>query len=72
METVDLIETLCSMHLGVNLRKAFLNGIAPSTSRKHHPVDTEFCEVFGKYGIPEYSASSLVRPLFYIPDSDDI
>lgn len=26
-ETIDLIESFCSMHLGVNLRKAFLSGI---------------------------------------------
>ena len=26
IKTIDLIETFCSMHLGVNLRKAFLNG----------------------------------------------
>ena len=30
------------MHLGVNLRKAFLNGILPedTDSSRHHPVDT--------------------------------
>lgn len=58
VETVDLIESFCSMHLGVNLRKAFLSGIVPveddsPSSREHHPVDTfvhEFCKVFGKYG----------------------
>ena len=26
-DTIDVIETFCSMHLGVNLRKAFLNGL---------------------------------------------
>ena len=26
VDILDLIETFCSMHLGVNLRKAFLNG----------------------------------------------
>ena len=30
VETLDLIETFCSMHLGVNLRNAFLNGTMES------------------------------------------
>ena len=72
IETVDLIETFCSMHLGVNLRKAFLSGIADesddqSNSRKYHPVDTlvhEFCKVFGKHGTPEYGCGVLGFPDF--------
>ena len=32
-ETLGLIETFCSMHLGINLRKAFLNGTAESTEQ---------------------------------------
>ena len=32
LKTVDLIETFCSMHLGVNLRKAFLGGIVKNDS----------------------------------------
>ena len=67
-ETVDLIENFCSMHLGVNLRKAFLCGIAcDDTSsnfgdRQNHQVDTlvhEFCKVFGKHGTPEYGCGVL-------------
>ena len=62
IQTVGLIESFCSMHLGVNLRKAFLSGIVDlstdaSNDREYHPVDTlvhEFCKVFGKYGVPEY------------------
>ena len=61
LEAFDLIENFCSMHLGVNLRKAFLNGIksVDSTieSDKHHPLDTlvhEFCKLFGKHDIPKY------------------
>ena len=58
IQTVSLIEGFCSMHLGVNLRKAFLSGIVKDSSlvtsndREHHPVDTlvhEFCKLFGKY-----------------------
>ena len=67
-ETVELIENFCSMHLGVNLRKAFLSGIIShndisSTDRQHHPVDTlvhEFCKVFGRHGTPEYGCGVLV------------
>ena len=67
-ETVEIIENFCSMHLGVNLRKAFLSGIIShndisSTDRQHHPVDTlvhEFCKVFGRHGTPEYGCGVLV------------
>ena len=57
IQTVSLIEGFC-LHLGVNLRKAFLSGIVKDSSlvtsndREHHPVDTlvhEFCKLFGKY-----------------------
>lgn len=36
IETIDLVETFCSMHLGINLRKAFLYGI----DRMDEPSDT--------------------------------
>ena len=54
LQTVDLIENFCAMHLGVNLRKAFLGGIVcddastNTSDRQHHPVDTlvhEFCNL---------------------------
>ena len=55
---IELIEVFCSMHLAVNLRKAFLNGISHSTiSDRYHPLDTlvhEFCKLFGRCGVPEY------------------
>lgn len=60
-ETIDLVENFCSMHLGVNIRKAFLCGIGSrnrtTTDRQYFPVDTlvhEFCKLFGKHGTPEY------------------
>ena len=67
LETIDLVETFCSMHLGINLRKAFLGGIvneanAHDHDRKYHPVDTlvyEFCKLFGKHGSPEYGCGVL-------------
>ena len=65
-KSIDLVENFCSMHLGVNLRKAFLCGIVDYTSnsgdRQHHPVDTfvhEFCKLFGKHGTPEYGCGVL-------------
>ena len=76
-ETVELIENVCSMHLGVNLRKAFLSGIIShndisSTDRQHHPVDTlvhEFCKVFGRHGTPEYGCGVLVFQDFMASDT---
>ena len=61
--SIDLIENFCSMHLAVNLRKAFLNGIGniADDSRQRHLVDTvvhEFCKLFGRYGVPEYSSDA--------------
>ena len=79
LETVELIESFCSMHLGINLRKAFLAGIQPedtnsSNSRKYHPVDTfvhEFCKLFGKHGTPEYGCGVQVFPDFLALMMDD-
>ena len=56
VEAFDLIENFCAMHLGINLRKAFLNGLITSEDR-HHPVGKlvhEFCKLFGKHGVKEY------------------
>ena len=58
----DLVENLCSMHLGINLCKAFINGRTTLTNhsvgdRQYHLVDTlihEFCKLFGQHGAPEY------------------
>ena len=69
-ETIDVIETFCSMHLGVNLRKAFLNGLVDTDddSEKHYyRVDTlvhEFCKLFGKSGVPEYCLGVVSFPEF--------
>ena len=54
------------MHLGSNLRKAFLEGTKAvfmnetdddsGTIRKRDPTDTfvhEFCKLFGTHGVPE-------------------
>ena len=58
--TFDIIESFCSMHLAVNLRKAFLSGVSldsSSNADRYHPADLfvhEFCKLFGSYGVPEY------------------
>ena len=66
VETLDLIETFCSMHLGVNLRKAFLKGtIETGQDERYHRVDSfvhEFCKLFGKTGGPDYACGVLSFP----------
>lgn len=71
LKTTQIIENFCSMHLGVNLRKAFLSGMVsdPSTSteRVYHPVDTfvhEFAKLFGNHGTPEYGLGLISFPDF--------
>ena len=78
LETVELIESFCSMHLGINLRKAFLSGLVSedvdSCNRKHYSVDTfvhEFCKLFGKTGTPEYGCGVLAFPDFLTLMIDD-
>ena len=73
---VDLVENFCCMHLGVNLHKAFLDGIrsltsADSTSspqqHERHQTDTlvhEFCKLLGKHGVLEYGLGVLAFPDF--------
>lgn len=69
-ETIDIVETFCSMHLGINLRKAFLNGLVnfdDDNERRYHRVDTlvhEFCKLFGKSGVPEYCSGVVSFPEF--------
>ena len=68
VETLDLIETFCLMHLGVNLRKAFSSGtMETEQDDRYHRVDTfihEFCKLFGKTGGPEYACGVLFFPDF--------
>ena len=54
------------MHLGINLRKAFINGMSTLTNhsgndRQYHLVDSlthEFCKLFGQHGVPEYGSGT--------------
>ena len=68
---MDVIENFCAMHLGVNLRKAFLDGLKTvefssrdqqtNERREYHQTDTlvhEFCKLFGRHGVPEYGCGA--------------
>ena len=67
-----ILENFCAMHLGVNLRKAFLLATKTSeqdscSSREYHPADVlvhECCKLIGKYGAPEYGCGVLSFPDF--------
>ena len=60
-EAIDVVENFCAMHLGCNLRKAFIsetNVVCTGEFREYHSVDVfvhEFCKLFGRYGVPEYA-----------------
>ena len=78
-ETVELVENICSMHLGVNLRKAFQSAIngeeSDQTKRKYFQVDTmihEFCKLLGKHGVPEYTHGAQSFPDFLTLISTDV
>ena len=82
-EGINLVENFCSMHLGVNLRKAFLSGVKDTSEqtsdsgtglRDYHQVDTlvhEFCKLFGKRGTPEYACGVVMFPDFLALKSSD-
>ena len=56
------------MHLGENLRKAFLSGtMVIRQDERYHKVDSfvhEFGRMFGKTGGPEYAGGVLSLPDF--------
>ena len=54
-ESFDIIRNFCAMHLGVNLRRAFVN--TETANHDNTPIDTfvyEFSKLFGCCGSPEY------------------
>ena len=71
-DAFDILENFCAMHLGVNLRKAFLSATKPLEqdccgSREYHPIDQlvhECCKLIGKHGTPEYGCGVLDFPDF--------
>ena len=72
----DLIESFRSMHLAINLRKAFLSGVfldSTSNADRYHPADLfvhEFCKLFGSYGVPEYGCGINFKDYLSIMTSD--
>ncbi len=69
IETMDLVATFCAMHLGVNLRKAFLDGIIDKEEELtwYQKVDSlvyEFCKLFGTTGVLEYCLGMVSFPDF--------
>jgi hypothetical protein len=73
--TIELIKTFCSMHLGVNLRKAFFSAFSiGSESERHHPVDTlvyEFCKLFSKNSTLEYGCGVSFSDFLSLKSSDN-
>ena len=77
---IDLVENFCAMHLGCNLRKAFLDGIrhdkqSDGNHRDYPTVDTlvyEFCKLFGCSGVPEYGCGVLAFPDFLKLKQEDL
>ena len=80
-EAIDLVTNFCSMHLGINLQKAFLSGVKDSNEessdnaqREYYPTDTlvyEFCKLFGQHGTPEYGCGGQTFPDFLQLMSND-
>ena len=56
------------MHLGVNLRKAFFDGVKASTADNHSNCDVLVCKLHGKnggrHGAPEYAHGAVAFPDF--------
>jgi hypothetical protein len=70
-DIIELVENFCCMHLGVNLRKAFFDGIKRTctVSEKNSVCDVlvnEFCKLLGKLGgrngAPEYAHGAVAFP----------
>ena len=67
----NIVDNFCAMHLGVNLRKAFLQAsnvpTSEATARHYSETDTivhEFCKIFGNKGVPEYGIGATSFPDF--------
>lgn len=63
-ENLEIIRNFCAMHLGVNLRKAFIDGISNvmKSIYEDNVIDRfvhEFCKLFGCHGTPEYAVGCM-------------
>ena len=74
-DALEILENFCAMHLGTNLRKAFLSAIKEVSAtdnescrgREYHTADVlvhECCKLIGKHGTPEYGSGVLEFPDF--------
>lgn len=75
-DALEILENFCAMHLGTNLRKAFLSATKEvsstdhqetCSSREYHPADVlahECCKLIGRHGTPEYGSGVLSFPDF--------
>ena len=72
-DALEILENFCAMHLGTNLRKAFLSATKEVSARdkescsgrEYHPADVlvhECCKLIGKHGTPEYGSGVLEFP----------
>lgn len=77
---IEIIQNFCAMHLGVNLRKAFIQAVSPVDTESSHQcaaVDSfvhAFAKEFGVHGTPEYGAGGIKFPDFLdirCKDSED-
>ena len=76
---IEIIQNFCAMHLGVNLRKAFIQSVSPvdESSHQYATVDSfvhAFVKEFGANGAPEYGAGGIKFPDFLnirCKDSED-
>ncbi len=76
-DALEILENFCAMHLGINLRKAFLSATKEVSAtnhescngngREYHPANVlvhECCKLIGKHGTPEYGSGVLELPDF--------
>ena len=74
-DALEILGNFCAMHLGTNLRKAFLSATKEASAtdqescsgREYHPADVlvrECCKLIGKHGTPEYGSGVLEFPDF--------
>ena len=65
-ECLEIVRNFCAMHLGVNLRKAF---VAAQASDNQESIDTfvyEFCKLFGSHGTLEYVTSHNATKIIFL------
>ena len=62
-QELEIIEKFCAMHLGVNLRKAFLS-VEELVDSSVYAFVYEFVKLFGTHGVKEYGVGIVQFPDF--------